>query len=157
MPLNYKLRGPPYRIVHSSLRLGTFSRSSSTTAFNPTLFYLYIFSILYAAVSERPYPTIINCGDPLSYLCTQVFDLAHSPALYLLQHLIPHFFIFIFFLYYMLRCQSGRMCTLGKRVYGNVPGVQIPPAAPIKQKKSHIGFSFLFTILIQYNNVITNY
>ena len=36
----------------------------------------------------------------------------------------------------MLRCQSGRMCTLGKRVYGNVPGVQIPPAAPIKQKKS---------------------
>ena len=32
----------------------------------------------------------------------------------------------------MQRCQSGRMCTLGKRVYGNVPRVQIPPAAPIK-------------------------
>ena len=57
----------------------------------------------------------------------------------------------------MLRCQSGRMCTLGKRVYGNVPGVQIPPAAPIKQKEKSYRLFFLFTILIQYNNVITNY
>ena len=50
-------------------------------------------------VSERPYPTIINCGGPLSYLCTQVFDLAHSPALYLLQHLTTYFYIFILFIY----------------------------------------------------------
>ena len=28
------------------------------------------------------------------------------------------------------RCQSGLMCTLGKRVYGNVPEVQILSSPP---------------------------
>ena len=34
----------------------------------------------------------------------------------------------------MERCQSGRMCTLGKRVYGNVPQVQILSFPPTKSR-----------------------
>ena len=30
------------------------------------------------------------------------------------------------------RCQSGRMCTLGKRVYRKVPGVRIPLSPDIR-------------------------
>ena len=31
---------------------------------------------------------------------------------------------------YMQRCQSGRSCSLGTAVYGNVPRVRIPISAP---------------------------
>ena len=39
----------------------------------------------------------------------------------------------------MQRCQSGRSCSLGTAVYGNVPRVQIPVSAP---KTEHSGVLF---------------
>ena len=35
------------------------------------------------------------------------------------------------------RCQSGLMCTLGKRVYGNVPEVQILSSPPANENPTH--------------------
>lgn len=38
----------------------------------------------------------------------------------------------------MQRCLSGRKCSLGTAVYGNVPRVRIPFSAPIEAKRKRI-------------------
>lgn len=40
------------------------------------------------------------------------------------------------------------MCTLGKRVYGNVPRVQIPPAAPVKNNSNQNGSDFFILLIL---------
>ena len=48
----------------------------------------------------------------------------------------------------MQRCQSGRSCSLGTAVYGNVPRVQIPVSAPIVNNtnpKKSLEFVFFST------------
>lgn len=45
----------------------------------------------------------------------------------------------------MQRCQSGRSCSLGTAVYGNVPRVQIPVSAPIQNSAKPAVFYFAWT------------
>ena len=40
------------------------------------------------------------------------------------------------------------MCTLGKRVYGNVPRVQIPPAAPFNNNSNQNGSDFFILLIL---------
>lgn len=51
-------------------------------------------------------------------------------------------------IFYMQRCQSGRSCSLGTAVYGNVPRVRIPISAPIVNNtnpKKSLEFVFFST------------
>ena len=75
----------------------------------------------------------------LNLLGTPVFD--HSISC---ENTYKLYFNTNFTTLYMQRCQSGRMCTLGKRVYSNVPRVQIPPAAPVIQSKFLLNLLFYF-------------
>ena len=43
----------------------------------------------------------------------------------------------------MQRCQSGRQCSLGTAVYGNVPRVRIPVSAPTKTALNPLFFYLL--------------